>query len=230
MLAIVQARMTSKRLPGKVLMPLGGRPMLSWTVGRLRSARSVTHVLVATSNEGSDDPVAEYCTSAGIAFHRGPLENVALRFAEAALIADAPAFLRISGDSPVLDPAIVDCVIEAFSDHDCDLATNVQRRTFPKGQSVEVLRTTTFVEACEAMTDAADREHVTKVFYANPDQYRIVNVDSGKKAGRVQLSVDTSDDFRKMEALIAACEGAPRGWHELWELQSSTCPEAESAC
>lgn len=218
MLTVVQARMSSKRLPGKVLAPLSGKPMLSWTAGRLKAACMVSHLVVATSIEASDDPVAKFCDSEQIACYRGALNNVAQRFTELAIREGADALVRISGDSPVIDPEIVDTAIGVFRNDDCDLVTNVAERTFPKGQSVEVIRTSSLLHACDAMTEA-DREHVTSFFYTHRDIYRIVNFRSGEAAGTVQLSVDTAEDFAIMEKLLVACNGRPGNWRQLWDMQ-----------
>lgn len=212
--------MTSKRLPGKVLRPLGGKPMLAWTIARLREARKLTHVILATSDHPSDDPLAQFCASEGVDCFRGPLDDVAGRFAAVLRVSEAQAFVRICGDSPLVDPAVVDRAINLYQDCECDVATNTQFRSFPKGQSVEVVSGSTFLDAYRAMHDPEDLEHVTRYFYRNPDRYRIVNFESGERAGEAQLSVDTEDDFASIEQVLAACGWKPGGWHELWRLKS----------
>lgn len=223
MLIVVQARMTSRRLPGKVLMELAGRPTLWWTISRLRAAEEASRLVVATSDHATDDPIVDFCGREGVACHRGPLDQVADRFAAVARAAEADAFVRICGDSPLIDPAIVDQAIALYRDHDCDLVTNVLTRTFPVGQSVEVLRAEPFYRACATMTDD-EREHVTRCYYAAPERFHVVGFTSGMEAGAVRQAVDTAEDFTAIERLIAAAGGKPGGWNELLSQQGSLVP------
>ncbi len=201
MLAIVQARFSSKRLPGKVLRPLAGRPLLGWLVARLNEARLVSKTVIATSTDTSDDAVAEFAASADVECFRGSLDDVAGRLLAAAQRYEAQAFVRINGDSPFTMPSLVDAVIESFVSQHPDLATNVQLRTFPKGFSVEVIRTASLGFARKLM-QAGDKEHVTPVFYRRPDKFQIVNVVSGHDWGSVQLSVDDEDDFTLAQRMM----------------------------
>lgn len=221
MLAIIQARMSSSRLPGKMMMKLGGRPMLAWVCDRVHQATAVNRVLVATSNTSSDDPIQEYCTANNIATFRGSLEDVAGRFLAAVEDVGASAFIRISGDSPLIDPEIIDIGIDQFNCGEYDLATNVQQRTFPKGQSVEVISTNAFKRICSNKCSAADREHVTKLFYAKDSEFRIKNFSSNFNAGDIQLSVDTMQDFQLIEKIISLSKGMPGGWRELLSLEKA---------
>lgn len=211
--------MTSERLPGKVLEQLAGRPMLGWTIARLREAEGVSKVAVATSDHESDDAVVRYCVEAGIPCHRGPLADVAQRMARAARAEGADAFLRISGDSPLLDPAIVNRAVGLYQTAECDLVTNVLVRSYPKGQSVEILRYDTFARVCDTLTDPGNREHVTRAYYARPEGFRIVGFTSGGSAGSANLSVDTAEDLAMAARIIELSGGAPQGWKELLGLK-----------
>lgn len=215
MLAIVQARLSSTRLPGKMLMDLCGKPLLARVVERLLQARLVRQVVVATSTDASDDAIAAFCARHAIKCQRGPLDDVAERFRGAAVSEAAQAFVRISGDSPLLDPALVDQAIRYYQHGDCDLVTNVFVRTFPKGQSVEVVRFAAFERLCGSMADDAEREHATSGFYAHPHDFCIVSFTSGMDAGSVNLSVDTPEDFARVQRLIETAGNQPRGWREL---------------
>jgi spore coat polysaccharide biosynthesis protein SpsF len=201
MLIIIQARFSSARLPGKVLRPMAGKPMLGWVIDRLRAARCVTRIVVATSVDKSDDPVAAYSRQEGVDCFRGSLHDVADRLAAAATWAKSEAFVRVSGDSPLMLPKIIDEVIGAFEDARPDLATNVQLRTFPKGLSAEAISLGGLRRA-RALMQAGEEEHVTGVFYRCPQQFRIVNLTSGHAWGSVQLSVDTADDFSLVERML----------------------------
>jgi len=221
MLVIVQARLTSSRLPGKVLMDLGGRPMLAWTLERIRSAGRVSKVVVATSVEASDDPLAAFCAAQDVTCHRGPLDNVAARYALAARAERVDAFIRITGDAPLIDPAIIDQAIGLYEAGDWDLVTNVLVRTFPKGQSAEVLRSDTFYRVCAEISDPAHFEHVTPFYYENPGRFRIAAFTSGSGKGDVQLSVDTPEDFAMAQYLVHQSAGKPAGWRELLTLKDA---------
>ena len=220
MLAIIQARMSSRRLPGKVLKNLAGKPMLQWTLERLESSKFLGKVVVATSLDSGDDAVEEFCLAQNIKCHRGPLENVAQRYAEVARLEKAESFVRINGDSPLIDPEIIDEAVSIFRTTAVDFVTNTMVRTFPKGQSVEVLNSGHFLKLCECMTEPEDQEHVTKVFYKNPEKHRIVSFTSGMDAGHVQMSVDTPDDFEVVERMIEMSNGHPEGWKKLLRLKA----------
>ena len=194
MLVIIQARYSSARLPGKVLRPLAGRPMLARLLDRLEIAKRVDDIIVATSTATEDDSIARFCADSGVQCFRGPLDDVAERLAQAAEGAEAEAFVRINGDSPLMSPAIVDAVIELYETQDVDLATNVQTRSFPKGQSAEVIRVEALRRA-QKMMQAEEAEHVTPAFYRRASDFRIINLESGHDWGAIPMSVDAPDDF-----------------------------------
>jgi spore coat polysaccharide biosynthesis protein SpsF len=208
LLAIVQARMSSSRLPGKVMRPLGGEPMLSALIGRLAQARSISAIVIATSNGADDNAIADFCATTRTACFRGPLDDVAARLMDAAQKTGAVAFVRLSGDSPFMDPDVVDAVVGLFDRNDVDLATNIQVRTFPKGQSVEVVRVDALRRA-RAMMAPGEAEHVTPVFYRRPHDFRIANLASGHDWGAIQMSVDTPQDWTLAERMIAAMRREP---------------------
>lgn len=195
--------------------------MLGWVVARACASKSLKRVAVATSEDRSDDPIAAFCKVADIACHRGPLDDVAARFALAARMEDAPAFARITGDSPLIDAEIIDLTVALYHSGDCDLVTNVLARTFPIGQSVEVLRAETFQRVSRNLLEPTEREHITRHYYANLNAFRIVGFTSGIDAGRVQLSVDTPEDFKAAERVIELSGGKPGGWRSLAALRSS---------
>jgi len=210
-LTIVQARMSSRRLPGKVIRPLGGVPMLGALIDRLTRTRSISAIVVATSDGPDDDAIADFCAKTRAACFRGPLDDVAARLADAAQRAGAMAFVRVSGDSPFMDPDLVDAVVDLFERQDVDLATNVQARTFPKGQSVEVVRLDALRRA-QAMMAPGEAEHVTPVFYRRPHDFRIANLASGHDWGAIQMSVDTPQDWALAERMMAAMRREPGRW------------------
>jgi len=199
---IIQARMGSQRFPGKVLHPVAGKPMLQYLLERLARCRFISERVVATSDSEADASIAHFCRTQGIPRHRGPLDNVAERFRQTVDTFGFDAFVRVNGDSPLLDPALVNRVTYQFLLGDAEIVTNVLERTFPKGQSVEVLQANTFRRGCAEMNEDADREHVTRFFYRHREQFRIVNIRSLKDHGSLQLSVDTPEDMDRFRTII----------------------------
>lgn len=223
--AVVQARMGSERLPGKVLMDLAGRPALDYLLERLAHADTLATVIVATSTEEADDAVAEYCERSGVRCHRGPEGDVARRLLEAAQDAGLDGFARVNGDSPLLDQALVDRGVALFGQGECDLVTNVLPRSFPRGQSVEVIRTVAFANALERLREPGDREHVTAGLYREPGGLVIENFDAGAESvgadgGDVRLVLDTAEDAQLIERVLRAMERPhwSYGWHEVLAL------------
>jgi spore coat polysaccharide biosynthesis protein SpsF len=191
-------------LPGKVLLPMLGRPMLAHLLDRLRTIDALAGIVVATSLLPSDNPVAEFARAERVDVWRGALDDVLGRVAGAAAANRASAVVRISGDSPLLDPRIVRHAIELFGKVPADLVTNVFPRSFPRGQSVEVLsREALDRVAGEAIADE-DREHVTRFLYAHPDRFTIVNFRHQPPRPELQLSVDSREDFYRAEELLRA--------------------------
>ena len=194
--------MSSRRLPGKVLMPLAGKPMLGWMIERLEHCDALDGLCVATSAEASDDAVATYCATCGVVCYRGELDDVARRLLRAADTMRADAIVRISGDSPLLDASVVSDAVALYRRALPDLASNVVVRTFPKGQSVEVLNVNTLRAALPDFDGAGDNEHVMTYFYGNADRFRIASLQRDANASTIQLSVDTAEDFARVARLI----------------------------
>lgn len=200
----VQARTSSSRFPGKVLAPFLGRPIIRHVVERLSQAVPRDRIVVATSTDASDDPLAAYATGLGVAVFRGPLENVFLRFRESLSSFPCGWFFRVCADSPLLDPSLVNRMLSERA-RDVDLVTNIQRRTFPRGQSLELVNSATFAEIDPGTLSEEEQEHATKVFYTHPERYRIVNIVSANpKLAEQSLAVDTIEDLRRLEQWSAA--------------------------
>jgi spore coat polysaccharide biosynthesis protein SpsF len=205
--------MNSSRLPGKAMRDLRGRVVLGHVVDRVRQCRTIDGLWLATSLSPADDVIAKFARAECVDLFRGELDDVAARLRDAAMAANASALVRISGDSPLIDPAIVDQAVTLFRRERPSLVTNVLRRTFPKGQSVEVIELAALTQAHPQM-DVREREHVTPWFYANSDKVRIVSFESREKRGDMQLSVDTAADFARAEAILMRL-GEPARTHGL---------------
>jgi spore coat polysaccharide biosynthesis protein SpsF len=202
--AIVQARLSSTRLPGKVLAEIQEKPLLGYLLERLDRVDGLDPPLVATSDDPSDDELALYCATNGIDCYRGPLDDVAQRMLDAADARGLSAFVRVSGDSPLLDPQLVDRAAALLRDDGADVVTNVVPRTFPHGQSVEAITVEAFRRACADMTEPHDREHVTPFLYRNANDFRITSFSHEPDLSSLQLAVDTRDDLELVRAIVSA--------------------------
>lgn len=205
--AVVTARRSSRRLPGKVLIPLHGRPMLAFTLERLQSVDRLDEILIATSTDRSDDPVAAFARAQGTHCWRGPLDDVLGRVHGAATGCSADAVVRISADSPLIDPAVVRTAVELYCDQAPDLVTNVHPRSFPKGQSVEVLSLSALERLAREATQPSDREHVTSYAYSHSERFDIRNFCAMRPRPELQMSVDTATDLERAAALLSASNG-----------------------
>lgn len=200
---IVQARMSSSRFPGKVLHEVSGKPLLGYLLESLKHCTTVEMVVVATSDHPSDDSIFEYCRDVGCAFFRGPLEDVAARMCLAATQHELGAFVRVCGDSPLLDYRLVDEGVRLFRENECDLVSNVSPRTYPKGQSVEVINVNSLCEVVNGPISSEEREHVTRHFYSNPNVFKVVNFESSGQYGGESVVVDTKSDMESFEKIVA---------------------------
>jgi spore coat polysaccharide biosynthesis protein SpsF (cytidylyltransferase family) len=202
-LAVVQARMSSTRLPGKVLADVGGEPMLTLLLRRLAGAPSVERIVVATSADASDDPIAGVAGAAGAEVHRGPLEDVLGRFVGAAAGHDGP-ILRITADCPLTDPQIVEALLARFAATPGALyGSNVEERTYPDGLDIEVFSSDALRLADRLATDAADREHVTTVMRAHPGLFPSASLVGEQRLGHLGWTVDTQEDLDFVRAVVA---------------------------
>jgi len=194
--------MSSERLPGKTLHPVNGKPLLQYLLDRLSRCRGLDAVVVATSRDETDHAIESFCQEQGVPCYRGPLKNVALRFREAIDHYAFEAFVRVNGDSPLLDQALVERALKVFAQDRFDLVTNVLVRSYPKGQSVEVLRGEVFRKTFGLMKEEEDLEHVTKYFYKHQDQFKIHNFEAPESYSGIQLSVDTLEDMETFSRMV----------------------------
>ena len=196
----IQARMSSRRFPGKVLAPFRGRPIIWHVIDRVAAALPDLPRVVVTSTDPSDDPLAAYLDRLDVACFRGPLDDVLARFRLAAQARGAAWLLRVCADSPLLDDRVLRAVSGAF-DPQLDLITTTSPRTFPKGHNAELIRAATLAGIDDRELDAEDREHVTRFLHRHPDRFRIRNVESGDPTLASQsLAIDTLEDLHRLEA------------------------------
>ncbi len=201
-LAVVQARMSSRRCPGKVLADIDGEPMLVLLLRRLARAGAVSRIVVATTTGTEDDAVAELAAASGAEVHRGPRDDVLARVRAAAGTHEGPV-VRITGDCPLVDPTVVDAVLERFRAVDVAYASNVEPRSFPKGLDVEVIDHATLAWVDRHATDAADREHVTALVRRDPVRFPRVNVACDRDFSELRWTVDYEEDLEFVRRVAA---------------------------
>jgi spore coat polysaccharide biosynthesis protein SpsF len=202
--AIIQARMSSARFPGKVLAPVRGKPLVDHVIDRVQRAVPVERIVIATSDQASDDPLAAHVAARGIAVFRGSLDDVFQRFRLCIQAFPCDWFFRICADSPLYNQQLLQSFLVQIRD-DVDLVTNVFPRTFPKGHSVELLRTERFALLDPGELDADEKEHVTKFYYNHPDRFTIINVESGNAdLSSLNYCIDTLEDLRRIEECLTA--------------------------
>lgn len=205
-IAVVQARMSSRRLPGKVLTPLAGHPVLGLVVGRLRRAGRVDEVVVATSTDPSDDPVAEWCEENNTRCHRGSLEDVLDRFLGAARASGATHVVRITADCPLIDPVLIDQVIAQALMEDLDYCGLAGE--FPDGLDCEIMTRSALERAAAEAMLPSEREHVTP-YLKRPDvSLRRGEVRPFAGLGHHRWTLDRPEDLRFLETVLALSSSA----------------------
>ena len=196
-LAVLQARTSSTRLPGKVLLPLAGASMIVRQIERVARARRIDRLVVATSGETGDDALAAVAAEAGAGVFRGALDNVLARFI-GALEAFGPAshVVRLTADCPLADPEIIDATIDHVTRAGADYGSNTPpKRTFPKGLDVEVMTAEALIDAGRRATTPEEREHVTWSLHRRGDLYRQAFLSQEADEGEVRWTVDYPHDY-----------------------------------
>lgn len=219
--AVIQARHSSTRLPGKVLRPLAGRSVLSWAIRAAARAGHVDTVIVATSTAADDDPVADEASRAGAEVVRGPLDDVLARYELAARTHPCDALVRLTADCPLHDPALIDQVVGVWlADPELQYVSNVLVRTLPRGFDTELVRRDVLAEQFETAT-GAHREHVTSGIYSRPSVYRCAGVVAGEDHSDLRVTLDTRQDAELLDEVVSVLgDGVPR-WRDVVALLRS---------
>jgi spore coat polysaccharide biosynthesis protein SpsF len=217
--AIVQARMGSSRLPRKVLKDLGGATVLDRVLNRLGRSRLIQESLVATTTEPGDDAIVEHCERTGRKIFRGSEQDVLDRYYQAAKYMDADAVVRITSDCPVIDPEVTDATIRAFLDRRADYASNTLVRSFPRGLDTEVMTMQALDRAWGESRKPHQREHVTPYIYEHPDEFKLHGIENETDCSQHRWTVDTPEDLQLLQAIYARFGGRDDfGWREVLEL------------
>ena len=203
---IIQARVGSRRLPAKVLRLIEGKPLIRWVIERALQSSLASRVICALPEDSSNDKLARVCASFGAEVHRGPEDDVLTRYVECCNRFALTDVVRITGDCPLIDPALIDRLIDAHGGGDWDLTWNPVEEpdAFPRGMDVEVIRASALCAAAERASTIAHREHVTLYCYDHPAAFRIQTVMPGPGEARpeLRLCVDHEDDAALVQAVI----------------------------
>jgi spore coat polysaccharide biosynthesis protein SpsF len=217
--AIVQARTGSTRLPGKVLLPLLGEPMLLRVMRRLSRATRLDKIVLATTTMPADDPIVELGGREGWPVERGSESDLLDRYVQAARSHRAGVVVRITSDCPLIDPGVVDRVVGAFAGSGVDYASNtLAPRTFPQGLDVEVMTIQSLERAWREDANPAWREHATPYLYRHPELFALLRVPNDVDESRHRWSVDTAEDYALVRRIYETLGRDDFDWHEALAL------------
>lgn len=193
----IEARFRSTRFPGKVLKPILGKPMLELMIERVKRARTLDGIVVATTDQAADDPIAALSRRVGVGCFRGSEDDVLARVLGAAKACSADVIVETTGDCPLHDPAIIDKVVADFRIGGADFVSNTLEYTSPRGTDVRVFTTEALEEINRISSDPTDHEHVSLYFWEHPELYRLRNVrmEYPPDIAALRLTVDTMEDF-----------------------------------
>lgn len=218
-LAVLQARTSSTRLPGKVLRSLSGTPMILRIVDRVRRASMLDELVVATSTDPSDDALVDVLEGAGVLVRRGPLDDVLARFLLVVRELEPANVVRLTGDNALTDPAVIDLAVRAHLESAADYTSNAIIRTFPRGLDVEVVSSDALRRLQQMSPDAEEREHVTLGIHRRPESFSIRHVTQSPDYSDLRWTVDTPADFCFAERIHTLLRDTPEfGQKEVLEL------------
>ena len=206
-LVILQARMSSSRLPGKVLKDVNGMPMIYWQLNRIAKAKSVNKIVVATSTDTSDNPLVDFLITQKIDFVRGSLNNVKERFDLALREFPADSFIRLTGDCPLVMPALIDDLANDFDEAEVDYLSNTIDPTFPDGLDIEIVATEAFKRLGPDGLSKAEMEHVTYGLYSRVGEFRIKNFVNTQDLSHLRWTVDYQEDLDFVRQVFKQFEG-----------------------
>lgn len=205
--AIIQARMGSSRLPGKILKEVNGKALLLHQIERLRQSTMINHLIVATTTESIDDEVVTLCETNGILFYRGSENDVLERYYKAWEKFGGNTVVRLTSDCPLIDPKVVDETINYYKNNQFDYVSNTIERTFPRGLDTEVFSSDALKVIYEEASLARDREHVTAYMYTNPTKFKIGSFKGDTDYSKYRWTVDTEEDFQLIKNIFEVYHG-----------------------
>ena len=207
-LVILQARMSSTRLPGKVLAVINDKPMIYWQIQRIRRAKNIDELIVATSTERSDDALADYLELNGVLVERGPIDDVYERFNQVLKRRqDVQTIVRLTGDCPFVMPELIDEMVNRFEFSEADYLSNVLEPTFPDGLDVEIVNRTAFLKLGKYPLSATEKEHVTLGLRNRPSEFKIENFSQDFDLSQLRWTVDYEGDLKFAREIFSEFRG-----------------------
>jgi len=217
--AVIQARLGSSRLPGKSLADIAGKPLVAHVIERMRACATVHDVVVATTSESSDDALARAVSSLGVTVYRGSTDDVLDRTCRAARDAGAQIVVRATADDPFKDPEVTDLVVRRLLDERADYCSNTLKPTFPEGVDIEAFTVRALERAWHEARLASEREHVTPYIWKQPEQFKLVGVTYASDLSRLRWTVDYPEDLAFARAVYAQLyHGEPFGMEAVLRL------------
>ncbi|WP_339606903.1 glycosyltransferase family protein [uncultured Roseivirga sp.] len=214
---ITQARMGSSRLPGKVLMKIEGRSLLEMHIQRATKAQNVNKIIVATSDKQGDHEICQEAQRLKVTCFRGSEDDVLDRFYQAAKSEKPDYVVRLTADCPLIDPLVIDAVVESAIDQDLDYCMNSLQEWFPDGQDTEVFKFAALERAWKEAKVGSEREHVTPYIYNNSIEkggdFKVGSYDIEENLNHIRMTVDEKEDFEAIETLVGSL-GVNKGWRE----------------
>lgn len=202
--AIIQARMGSTRLPGKILKKVMDKTLLEYQLERVQQSTLIDEIIVATTEKEHDQAIVKLCVHLGQKVYRGSENDVLSRYYEAAVQSKADVVVRLTSDCPLIDPKVIDGVIKLYLERraDIDYASNTLERTYPRGMDTEVFSYEALQKAHEQASLERDREHVTAFIYTNPSEFQLANLTCEQSLGSHRWTVDTEEDFELIKRIL----------------------------
>lgn len=205
-LVVLQARMSSTRLPGKVMAKINGHPMIYWEISRISKAKLVNKIVVAISDQSSDDILADYLDSIHQEYIRGSLDNVLSRYVKAEEIFNPSAIIRLTADCPLVMPELIDQYLEIFHKEDFEYLSNTIELSYPDGLDIEIIAPGIFKKLLEFRLSKEEKEHVTLGIYSRKDKFRTYNVSNKTNISQFRWTLDTFDDLAFVKSIYAHFE------------------------
>ncbi len=209
--AIIQARMGSSRLPGKVMKRLGGDTVLAQVVRRVRACRSLDGIVIATTEGDEDEPIVGEAARLGLPVFRGSSADVLSRYRGAALAAEADVVVRVTSDCPLFDGSVLQDMLAEFNalrgrQQPCDYLSNSLERTYPRGLDAEIFSRAVLEDAFAHATEPHEREHVTPYIYHHPEKFRVCHFKAAKDLSELRWTLDTPEDYRFLVEVFSRLE------------------------
>ncbi|MGJ9459586.1 cytidylyltransferase domain-containing protein [Oceanobacillus sp. CF4.6] len=204
--AIIQARMGSTRLPGKILKKVLDKPLLEYQIERVKRSKLIDEIVIATTTNEIEQPIVDFCNEFSILYYRGSEDDVLSRYFEAAKEYSADVVVRLTSDCPIIDPAVIDSVIGYYKNNnsDYDYVSNTLKRTYPRGYDTEVFSFRTLENAYINAREIFEREHVTPYIYQQTNLFRIDQVLNESDNSNCRFTVDTKEDFLLIEKILTS--------------------------